>query len=327
MNLINRPRRLRSGAGIRAMARETRLSPSSLILPFFVREGSGVEEEIASLPGQTRYSPDTVCKGVEAALEQGVNAFLLFGIPAGKDELGSGAWDDGGAVQRAVRTVKRRFPEAVVVTDVCLCEYTSHGHCGVPDGNSVDNDRTLPLLARVAVSHARAGADLVAPSDMMDGRVGIIRAELDREGFSGVALMSYAAKYASSFYGPFREAAGSAPGFGDRKGYQMDFHNVREAVYETLLDVQEGADILMVKPALAYLDVIKTVAAQTVQPVAAYSVSGEYAMIKSAAAAGLIDEYGAMCESAVSVFRAGANILITYFAKELAQAMRKGDIG
>lgn len=327
MNITNRPRRLRENESIRRLTRETRLSPDALILPFFVREGHGIVEEIPSLPGQIRYSPDTLCNGVEAAMQCGVRSFLLFGIPEKKDERGSAAWDENGVLQSAVRNVKSKLPQAFLITDVCLCGYTDHGHCGVVHGQTVDNDKTLPLLATTALSHVKAGADMVAPSDMMDGRVGVIRAHLDANGFAQTPIMSYAAKFASSFYGPFREAAGSAPGFGDRKGYQMDYHNVREAVFETLLDVDQGADILMVKPALAYLDVIRAVTERIVQPVAAYSVSGEYAMIKSASQAGSIDEYGAMCESAVSIFRAGANILITYFAKELAAAILKGDIG
>lgn len=327
MNITNRPRRLRKNDSLRRLTRETRISSDAFIMPFFVREGENIIEEIPSMPGQLRYSPDTLADGIKTAMDCGVRSFLLFGIPAQKDETGSAAWDENGVVQQALRTVKANLPEALLVTDICLCEYTSHGHCGVLCDQTVDNDKTLPLLARTALSHARAGADMVAPSDMMDGRVGVIRGHLAANGFSGIPIMSYAAKYASAFYGPFREAAGSAPGFGDRKAYQMDFHNAREAVYETLLDVSEGADILMVKPALSYLDVIKSVSEAVLRPVAAYSVSGEYAMIKAAAQAGLIDEYAAMCESAASVFRAGADILITYYAKELAAAVRKGDIG
>lgn len=327
MQLINRPRRMRSGEQVRRLGRETRLSADALILPLFVREGRNIREEISSLPGQLRYSPDTVAEEVVRAAEAGVRSVLLFGIPAEKDEAGSEAWREDGVVQRAVREIRSRCPETLIVTDVCLCEYTSHGHCGVVEGEGVDNDRTLPLLARTALSHAQAGADMVAPSDMMDGRVGYIRAALDGNGFVNTAVMSYAVKYASAFYGPFRETAGSAPSFGNRRSYQMDPHNVREALYETLLDVGEGADVLMVKPALAYLDIVRMVAEQTAQPVAAYSVSGEYMMIKSAAAAGLLDEYAAACESAVAVFRAGAQILISYYAKEIAGAIRKGDIG
>ena len=327
MSLKQRPRRLRKTPALRRLVRETRLSADSLVLPFFVREGSGIREELPSLPGQIRYSPDTLREGVAAAVEAGVRAFLLFGLPGEKDNEGSQAWNDEGVVQRALRDVRERFPDVLLVTDVCLCEYTAHGHCGALDGTGVDNDRTLPLLARTAVSHARAGADVVAPSDMMDGRVAALREALDVAGHVSTPIMSYAVKYASSFYGPFREAAGSAPGFGDRKGYQMDWHNRREAGREFALDAAEGADMVIVKPALAYLDVISDVAAVSDVPVAAYSVSGEYAMTKLAGAAGAVDEYGVMCESAAAVFRAGADILVTYYAKELAAAMRKGDIG
>ena len=266
--------------------------------------------------------------GVEQALEAGVNKFLLFGLPCHKDACGSEAYNDQGIVQQGLRAIRQAFGQQVyLVTDVCMCEYTSHGHCGILDGQTVDNDKTLEYLARIAVSHAQAGADMVAPSDMMDGRVLAIRQALDANGLQNTPILSYAVKYASSFYGPFRDAAGSAPSFGDRKTYQMDCHNWKEALKEAATDEQEGADLLMVKPALAYLDVIREVSRHTNLPLAAYSVSGEYAMIKAAAAQGLIDEYGVMCESAVSVFRAGADILITYYAKELAQAMRKGDIG
>ncbi len=322
-----RPRRLRSGDGLRKMVRETRVSPSSLVYPLFVREGSNIREEIPSLAGQFRYSPDRVDQAAEEALAHGVGALLLFGLPDKKDPLGSDAYADDGVVQQGIRRLKERYPQLYLITDVCMCEYTSHGHCGILCETEVDNDATLPYLAAIAVSHARAGADMVAPSDMMDGRVSAIRHGLDAAGFQGVPIMSYAVKYASSFYGPFREAAGSAPSFGDRKGYQMDYHNVREARKEAQLDVAEGADILMVKPAMSYLDVMYQVKQETALPLAAYSVSGEYAMIKAAAAQGFIDEYGAMCESAVGVYRAGADILISYYAKEIADAMEKGDIG
>ena len=325
--LLKRPRRLRSTPAMRRMVRETRLSPDSLIWPLFVKDGQEIKTEIPSMPGQYHYSVDRLGEAVQTALDAGVGRVLLFGLPQDKDEQGTGAWVDDGIVQRAIRELRAHFPDVMIVTDVCLCEYTSHGHCGVLHGETVDNDETLPLLVRTAVSHARAGADVVAPSDMMDGRVAAIRQGLDQQGFSTTPIMSYAAKYASAFYGPFREAADSAPACGDRRGYQMDMHNHKEALQEALLDTQEGADILMVKPALAYLDIIKEVAAHTLLPVAAYSVSGEYAMIKAAAAAKLIDEYQVMCESAVSIFRAGADILITYHALELAQAMQKGDIG
>jgi porphobilinogen synthase len=327
MDMIRRPRRLRRTPQLRRLVRETRLSPDALILPFFIREGQGIREEIASMPGQFRYSPDTLPEGMAGAADAGVRSFLLFGLPEHKDEVGSSAWDDNGVVQQAIRRVRPLFPEAVIITDVCLCEYTSHGHCGVIEDGHVHNDKTLELLAKEAVSHVRAGADVVAPSDMMDGRVEHIRAALDANGMTDAAIMSYAVKYASSFYGPFREAAASAPGFGDRRGYQMDWHNRREGEKEAILDLAEGADILIVKPAMSYLDVVADVAAVSDSPVAAYSVSGEYSMIKAAAAAGMVDEYGIMCESAVGAFRAGADILITYFATELAEAMRKGDIG
>ncbi len=330
MRIIQRPRRLRRTQQLRRLVRETRVSADALVLPFFVREGNAVREPLASLPGQIRYSPDTLHEGIAKAVAAGVRAFLLFGIPddAAKDADGSAAWAEDGVVQQALRAARDAFPDVLLITDVCLCEYTRHGHCGhiAPDGQ-VDNDATLELLSRTALSHARAGADIVAPSDMMDGRVAAIRAALDTADFAHIPVMSYAVKYAGHFYGPFRDAAGSAPGFGDRRGYQMDIHNRREAAREALLDIEEGADILIVKPALPCLDIVADVAAFADRPVAAYSVSGEYAMVKAAAAANLIDEYGVLCESAAGVFRAGADILITYFAEELAGAIRKGDIG
>lgn len=322
-----RPRRLRGGDSLRKMVRETRVSPSSLIYPLFIKEGSNIREEIPSLAGQFRYSPDRVDQAAEEALAHGVGALLLFGLPEKKDPLGSAAYADDGVVQQGIRRLKERYPQLYLITVVCMCEYTSHGHCGILCETEVDNDATLPYLAAIAVSHVRAGADMVAPSDMMDGRVLAIRQGLDEAGFYGTPIMSYAVKYASSFYGPFREAAGSAPSFGNRKGYQMDYHNVREARKEAQLDVEEGADILMVKPAMSYLDVMYQVKQETLLPLAAYSVSGEYAMIKAAAAQGLIDEYGVMCESAIGIYRAGADILISYYAKEIADAMGKGDIG
>lgn len=327
MDMTKRPRRLRGNPALREMVRETRVDKSSLIYPLFVREGSGVVEEIPSLYGQLRYSPDTLCQGLEEVVKAGVPAILLFGLPAEKDACGSGAWDENGVVQRALRQARAAFPELYLITDVCLCEYTSHGHCGILDGETVDNDKTLEVLSRTALSHVEAGADMVAPSDMMDGRVAAIRAVLDEHGYETTPIMAYSAKYASAFYGPFRAAAGSAPSFGDRKGYQMDPHNRKEALKECALDEAEGADILMVKPALSYLDVIRECSDAFDLPMCAYSVSGEYAMIKAAGAAGLVDEYRIMCESALSVFRAGANMLITYYAKELAQAIQKGDIG
>lgn len=322
-----RPRRLRTSDTLRRMVRETRISPDSLIWPIFVREGTGIYEEIPSLSGQYHYSPDQLFRMVERAREHGVSRVILFGLPEEKDACGSGAWKEDGIVQQGIRRIKELAPEMYVITDVCMCEYTSHGHCGILCGHDVDNDETLEVLAKTALSHAQAGADMVAPSDMMDGRIARIREILDANGFQNVPIMSYAAKYASSFYGPFRDAAGSAPAFGDRRSYQMDPHNGREAMRECALDVQEGADILMVKPALSYLDLIYQARNQFDLPIAAYSVSGEYAMIKAAAQAELIDEYGVMCESAVSIFRAGADILITYYACELADAIRKGEIG
>ena len=327
MNLLNRPRRLRTTPEIRSMVRETRMSPSSLIQPLFAIEGENIKNEIPSLPGQYRWSPDRIWEAVQECVDAGVDKVILFGLPAEKDEIGSGAWAENGIVQQAVRVIKKNFPNVTVITDVCMCEYTSHGHCGILCDHYVDNDKTLEVLAKTALSHAQAGADMVAPSDMMDGRVGAIRKILDDNGYINVPIMAYSAKYASAFYGPFRDAAGSAPSFGDRRSYQMDPHNVREAIYECELDVREGADLLMVKPALSYLDVIVKARQRFDLPIAAYSVSGEYAMIKATAAAGLIDEYRIMCESALSIYRAGADILITYYAKELAEAMRKGDIG
>ena len=327
MELTIRPRRLRGNESIRRLCRETRLSPDSLIYPIFVDESLNGRRPIPALEGQYHYGLDTVAEAVEECLAAGVGRCILFGLPARKDAQGSSAWDEKGVIQEAIRAIKKAYPDFYVITDVCMCEYTDHGHCGILCGEQVDNDKTLEVLAKTALSHARAGADMVAPSDMMDGRVAAIRAALDGDGREDVPIMAYSAKYASAFYGPFREAAGSAPAFGDRKGYQMDPHNAKEALKECALDEAEGADILMVKPALAYLDVIRTCSEAFDLPMAAYSVSGEYAMIKAAAAAGLIDEYRVMCESAVSVFRAGANLLITYYAKELAQAMKRGDIG
>jgi len=325
-----RTRRLRGSEALRRMTRETRLSADALVYPLFVREGKGIIEELPSLPGQVRYSPDTLAKGIEAALNAGVHSFLLFGIPETevKDEYGSGAYAENGIVQQALGNAKKAFGnDAYLITDVCLCEYTSHGHCGIVHDGKINNGTTLPLLAQTALSHVRAGCDMIAPSGMMDGTVAAIRAALDADSFEDIPIMSYAAKYASAFYGPFREAAGSTPQFGDRKTYQMDFHNSKEALKRIELDIEEGADIVMVKPALPCLDIISQASQMVKLPLAAYSVSGEYAMIKAAADAGFVDEYNTMCESAASVFRAGADILITYFAKELAAAIKKGDIG
>lgn len=327
MNLVIRPRRLRKGQTLRKMVRETRIDVASLIYPMFVKDGENIEEEIATMPGQFRYSVDRMPYELERLAKAGVSQVMLFGIPEVKDERGSQAYAKDGIVQRALREAKRQFPELYYITDVCMCEYTSHGHCGLLKGEQVDNDSTLELLAKTAVSHVEAGADMVAPSDMMDGRVGAIRAALDQHGCQDVPIMSYAVKYASSFYGPFRDAAGSAPSFGDRKGYQMDYHNRREGLKEAGLDLEEGADILMVKPAMSYLDVLSDVKQETLVPVAAYSVSGEYAMVKAGAKAGFVDEDSIVCEMAVSAYRAGADIYLTYFAKELAGFIKEGRIG
>ena len=313
-----RGRRLRRTGPLRALVRETRLTPERLILPLFVTEGKGVREAVPSMPGVARTSVDEAVKDAGEAAKLGLGGVLLFGIPAHKDAEGSGAWDDDGAVQRAVRAIKKASPDLTVLTDVCLCEYTEHGHCGVLRDGAVDNDPTLELLARTALSHARAGADLVAPSDMMDGRVGAIREALDEAGLEQVAILSYAAKYQSAFYGPFRDAADSAPAFGDRKNYQMDPANQDEALREVWADIEEGADIVMVKPALAYLDVIQRVKRETGWPVAAYHVSGEYAAIMAAAERGWLDGERAMEEALVAIARAGADVVITYWAREFA---------
>lgn len=327
MELIQRPRRLRGSESLRRMCRETRLSPDAFIYPIFVDETLSGSRPIPSLPGQNHWGLDAVTTAVEECLAAGVGRCILFGLPAAKDEMGSSAWAKGGVVQKSIQAIKQKYPDFYVITDVCMCEYTDHGHCGVLCGHDVDNDKTLELLAKTALSHVEAGADMVAPSDMMDGRIAAIRGILDDHGFEAVPIMAYSAKYASAFYGPFRAAAGSAPSIGDRKGYQMDPHNRKEALKECALDVEEGADILMVKPALSYLDVIRECSDAFDLPMAAYSVSGEYAMIKAAAAANLVDEQRIMCESALSVFRAGASMLITYYAKELAQAVIRGEIG
>ena len=327
MDLIQRPRRLRGSENLRKMVRETRMDKSSLIYPLFVKEGTGIEEEIPSMEGQFRYSVDRLPFELERLQNAGVNSIMLFGIPDHKDEVGSGAYDPNGIVQKALREAKKQFPDMYYITDVCMCEYTSHGHCGVLCGHDVNNDATLELLAKTAVSHVEAGADMVAPSDMMDGRVRAIREALDANGHYGAPIMSYAVKYASVFYGPFRDAAGSAPSFGDRKSYQMDPHNSREGLKEALTDVEEGADIIMVKPALAYQDMIWQVKEATNVPVAAYSVSGEYAMVKAAAANGWIDEERIVGEMATGAFRSGAQIYLTYYAELLARLMDEGRIG
>jgi porphobilinogen synthase len=327
MELTKRPRRLRMNQTLRSMVRETRISADALVYPMFVEEGSGKKEPIEAMPGQYRYSIDTFLEALQEVEDAGVRSILLFGIPDTKDACGSSAYDPNGIVQRALRAAKEAHPNLYYITDVCLCEYTSHGHCGILHGQQVDNDETLEVLAKTALSHVEAGADMVAPSDMMDGRVAAIRKMLDDHGHQDVPIMSYAVKYSSAFYGPFREAAGSAPSFGDRKSYQMDFHNRREALREAALDVEEGADIIMVKPGLPYLDILREVTDAVDVPTATYCVSGEYAMIKAAAAAGYVDEAAIVCESAVALFRAGASILITYFAKELAGYLAEGRIG
>ena len=318
-----RPRRLRRTETFRAMIRETRLAPEQMIYPLFVLPGKGVREPVPSMPGVFRLSVDQLAADARDCLALGVRSVLLFGLPDKKDGLGSGAYARNGIVQQAIRELKNRAPEMTVVTDVCLCEYTDHGHCGCLAGEEVDNDATLELLAKTALSHAQAGADMVAPSDMMDGRVSEIRTALDEENFHNVPIMSYAVKYASAFYGPFRDAAECAPRFGDRRGYQMDPANSREALREATLDVDEGADILMVKPAIAYLDIIARLHDEFDLPVAAYQVSGEYAMIKAAAERGWIDGERVMAESLIAIRRAGADIILTYFAKEMARLLNE----
>lgn len=327
MELINRPRRLRGNAVLRKMVRETRMDKSSLVYPMFVVEGTNIKEEIPSMMGQYRYSIDRMEEKLIKLSDAGVSSVMLFGIPDHKDEAGSGAYAEDGIVQKAFRKAKEVCPDMYMIGDVCMCEYTSHGHCGVLCGQDVDNDKTLELLAKTALSQVQAGADMVAPSDMMDGRVAAIRRILDEHGYVNTPIMSYAVKFASSFYGPFRDAADSAPAFGDRKSYQMDYHNRREALKEAMLDVEEGADIIMVKPAMAYGDLIREVKNMTDIPVASYSVSGEYSMVKTTARAGFIDETSIMCEMAVSAYRAGTDIYITYFAEELAKCMEEGRIG
>ena len=319
-----RLRRLRRTPALRALVRETRLSAEQFVAPLFVRKGRGLREPIGSLPGVHRLSPDEAVAEARRLREVGIGAVILFGIPERKDETGSEGWDDTAALQEAVRGLKKTVPDLVVMTDVCLDEYTSHGHCGIVRDGDVDNDATLPLLARIALSHARAGADVVAPSDMMDGRVAAIRRELDAEGFAGIAILSYAAKAASAFYGPFREAADSAPKFGDRRSYQMDGGNRREAMREIALDVDEGADAVMVKPALAYLDIIREARERFGLPIAAYNVSGEYAMVKAAAANGWIDEKRIVLETLTSIVRAGADFVLTYHAGDAARWLKEG---
>lgn len=314
-----RPRRLRKNENFRRMIRETNLSINDLIYPLFVTEGHDVKSPVRSMPNVYQFSVDTLLKEIAEVVNLKIPAIILFGIPSKKDDRGSEAYAQSGVIQEAIKAIKDVHPELIVITDVCLCEYTSHGHCGIIKDGTVDNDATLEILARVALSHARAGADMVAPSDMMDGRVKAIREALDSNGYSQIPIMAYSAKYCSSFYGPFREAADSAPKFGDRRSYQMDPPNVREAIREVSLDVEEGADIVMVKPALAYLDVIRVIRDHFDYPIAAYNVSGEYSMIKAAATQGWIDEKKVVLEVLTSIKRAGADIILTYFAKDVAK--------
>ncbi len=327
MDMVNRYRRLRTSQTLRKMVRETRIDKSSLVYPAFVAEGIREKEEIPSMPGQYRHTVDSMLRLTEELLEKGVSKMVLFGIPLEKDEYGCQAYAQNGIVQQTMHEIKRRLPEMYLIGDVCMCEYTSHGHCGILDGQYVDNDKTLTYLAKTAVSQAQAGADMVAPSDMMDGRVAAIRQALDENGLQLTPIMSYAVKYASAFYGPFRDAADSAPAFGDRKTYQMDYHNVREGVKEALADIEEGADIIMVKPAMAFGDVIARGKEVTNVPRAAYSVSGEYSMDKAAARQGWIDEDRIVCEMGASCFRAGADIYLSYYAPELARFIDEGAIG
>ncbi|MDX6638766.1 MAG: porphobilinogen synthase [Solirubrobacterales bacterium] len=315
-------RRLRRTQALRDLVAETELSPKHLVQPLFVVAGEGVREPVDSMPGIERFSISELVAEATGLQSAGVGAVLLFGIPAEKDEIGTGAYDDEGVVQMAVRALKGAHPDLTVITDVCMCEYTSHGHCGFVRDGEVDNDLTLELLAKIAISHAEAGADAVAPSDMMDGRVGTIRFQLDEEGHSDTAIVAYSAKYSSAFYGPFREAAESTPEFGDRRGYQMNPQNALEAVREARLDLDEGADVVMVKPALPYLDVVRRIKDDTGAPVAAYHVSGEYSMLKAAAANGWLDEQAAALESLVSIRRAGADMIVTYYAKDAAGWLR-----
>jgi porphobilinogen synthase len=317
-----RLRRLRRTDTLRGLVRETELSPAHLIQPAFVVAGEGIREEVESMPGIERFSISGLVEEAGEIVAAGIGAILLFGVPAAKDDVGSGAYDDEGVVQMAIRALKETHPDLVVITDVCLCEYTSHGHCGVVREGEVDNDITVELLAKTAISHAEAGADVVAPSDMMDGRIGSIRYQLDEEGHPGVPILAYSAKYASAFYGPFRDAAESTPDFGDRRGYQMDPANAAEAVREAELDLDEGADMLMVKPATPYLDVVRRVKDVTGAPLAAYHVSGEYSMLKAATANGWIDERQAVLETLTSIRRAGADAIVTYYAKEAAPWLR-----
>lgn len=319
---VYRPRRFRRNENLRRMVRETSLRVDQLVYPLFVMPGKGVKNPVPSMPGVHQFSVDTLLKEVKSAVALNIPAVLLFGLPSAKDEWGSEAHAEDGAVQQATRAIKERYPDLVVITDVCLCEYTSHGHCGLLKGKEVDNDATLEVLAKTALSHAQSGADLVAPSDMMDGRVGAIREALDESGLDQVGILAYSAKYCSGFYGPFRDAADSAPQFGDRRAYQMDMANSEEAMREVALDIEEGADMVMVKPALPYLDIIRRVKDEFDRPVAAYNVSGEYSMIKAAAANGWLDEQRVMMETLIAIRRAGADLILTYFAKDAAKVLR-----
>jgi len=319
-----RLRRLRRTGALRAMVRETVLHPDDLIYPLFIVEGKGLVEEVASMPGISRFSPDRLAPEIEEIISLGIPSVILFGIPKKKDPSGTSAYRKDGVIQKAIRTIKAHAPDLVVITDVCLCEYTSHGHCGAVQGEEILNDPSLELLCRMALSHVEAGADMVAPSDMMDGRIRAIRKALDASGLSQIPIMSYAAKFASAFYGPFREAAGSAPSFGDRRSYQMDPANRREALREVLLDIEEGADIVMVKPALCYMDILREVRDACRHPLAAYNVSGEYAMVKAAGQRGWIDGERTMMEILLGLKRAGADLILTYFAKEAARLLGSG---
>lgn len=321
--MFNRTRRLRKTENIRRLVRETKLTVDDLIYPLFIEEGEGIEQEIPSMPGIKRFSLDTISKELDEVVALNIPAVLLFGIPTNKDEEGSETWNDDGIMQQAVRFIKKNYPSLYVITDVCFCEYTSHGHCGIIHDNDVDNDATLPNIAKQVVSHAKAGVDMVAPSGMMDGMITTIREALDNTGFENIPIMSYAVKYASAFYGPFRDAADSAPTFGDRRTYQMDPSNRDEGLREATFDDQEGADILMVKPALSYMDIIRDLKNTFDRPIACYNVSGEYAMVKAAAEKGWIDGERIMMESLLSMKRAGADIIITYFAKEVAKVLKR----
>lgn len=327
MDMTIRPRRLRTSAKLRKMVRETRMDKSSLVYPMFVMDGENKKEEIPTMPGQFRYTLDRMPEALNELADTGVGSVMLFGIPEHKDEVGSGAYACDGIIQRALEKAKKEVPDLYYIGDVCMCEYTSHGHCGILKGEYVDNDLTLEKLAQIAVSQVQAGADMVAPSDMMDGHIRAIREGLDKNGFVTTPIMSYAVKYASAFYGPFRDAAGSAPAFGDRKSYQMDYHNRREGIKEAMLDIDEGADIIMVKPAMSYLDMVREIKDLTDVPMAAYSVSGEYAMVKAAAKLGYVDEAAILCEMVACAYRAGVDIYMSYYAKEIAHFMDEGRIG